>query len=354
VKVTISRVQDGAPVNVRATLTRDVQIDSKTGTPRKRVGTTELAVLQEAEEPTPQDGEQHEAIQKEADNTKAAAAAARKLFMEREAAATKAEEERKREEEERKLKRHLNTPAKKVRDDTRFGHASVSPAPPTVSMSQRNEEALQAKLKQSEARCADLLCKLKEAQVPCKLCDVKTDEIASLRRDLDQATQDRKQEQEQVSKMKDVIPERDQLATELDALKGQLKSKDAEILMLKNEVSAASASVQKLQEALVGKDAEIETFSKALKEVKASDASVAKQPDTESVPKATEAAQISLTMRSSAHSIASTSVPSPELVQQRDREAKEEEQHKENNNVQTHIPARITQTPSPWPQYAAR
>ena len=45
------------------------------------------------------------------------------------------------------------------------------------------------------------------------------------------------------------------------------------------------AKVQKLQEALVGKDAEIETLRKTLKEAKASAASVVKQPDTESVRK---------------------------------------------------------------------
>jgi hypothetical protein len=375
--MTVSRMHNGVPVIVE--LIRDVQIEHKKGTPRKRLGATELDVLREAEEPAQNEAEEEqikrqEVIQKEAQVTKTAAAAARKSIMEKEAAATKAEEDRKREEEERKLKRNaLLSPSGKVVEG-----GFLSPSP----------HARHSTIGDLQDQRQDEQCKFKDVEVPSKLCDAKTAEIASLRRDLEESNLRCGLASQRI---RGLVPERDQLATENQALKAEaqalkadLESKDAEILALQsaaktweNEVSAVStaleAKVQKLKEALLSKDAEIETLNNTLKEMKAGAAAKATEPNVQSAPQATKASQSSSIMPPAAHaspdgakssedmranancsSPARRWVMAPRAVEECELKAEEALQHKENNDDGQNLTAAVRSaaaTPSAWPQY---
>ncbi len=361
-------------------LIRDVQIELRKGSPLKRLGATELDVLREAEELAQNEAEEEqikwqEVIEKEAKETKTAAAAARKLIMEKEAAATKAEEDRKREEEERKFKRNaFESPSGKV---VQGGFLSPSP------------HARHARNGDLQDKRQDTQGKFEDVEVPSKLCDAKTAEIASLRRELEEANLRCEECKQAVNAVKGLIPERDQLATENQALKAEaqalkadLKSKDAEILALqsapttwKNEVSAVStaleAKIQKLQETLLGKDAEIEALNKTLKEMKAGAAAEATEPNMQSAPHATKASQSSSIIPPAAHdspdgakssedSSANLSSPArrrvmaPRAVEEYDLKAEEALRQKENNNDGQSLTAAVRSaaaTPSAWPQY---
>jgi len=232
----------------------------------------------------------------------------------------------------------------------------------------------------------DEQCKFKDVEVPSKLCDTKTAEIASLRRDLEEANLRCGLASQRI---RGLIPERDQLATENQALKAEaqalkadLESRDAEILALQsaaktweNEVSAVStaleAKVQKLKEALLSKDAEIETLNNTLKELKAGAAAEATEPNVQSAPQATKASQSSSIMPPAAHgspdgakssedSRANDSSPArrramaPRAVEECELKAEEALQQKENNNDGQTLTAAVRSaaaTPSAWPQY---